>query len=121
MTDSLDEISSFDETKFNSQISDFDNLLKDIESLDDKKRRLWIEIYGNAITDRRLAHSMLLQLMSIVENKSNEHSVHGRTIASFIERMSKSNEQLIKLAELVEKAKAKDEEIDIEDIYKRIS
>ena len=39
----------------------------------------------------------------------------------YIERMSKSNEQLIKLAELVSDAEAQSAKIDPEDVFSKIS
>jgi len=86
------------------KVKDFSDLLDQIESLNDKKRKLWKEIYENAITDRQHSYAMFLELSSIVRGKSTEHAVHGRTIATYIERMSKANDQLIKLAELIAKA-----------------
>lgn len=86
------------------KVKDFSDLLDQIESLNDKKRKLWKEIYENAITDRQHSYAMFLELSGIVRGKSTEHAVHGRTIATYIERMSKANDQLIKLAELIAKA-----------------
>lgn len=86
------------------KVKDFSDLLDQIESLNDKKRKLWKEIYENAITDRQHSYAMFLELSSIVRGKSTEHAVHGRTIATYIERMSRANDQLIKLAELIAKA-----------------
>jgi len=56
----------------------------------------------------------------IVQDKSTEHAVHGRTISSYIERMSKANEQLIKLAELVARAEAAADTINPEDLFDKI-
>ena len=40
----------------------------------------------------------------MVANKNSEHAIHGQTLTKYMERMSKANEQLIKLAELVSQA-----------------
>ena len=103
------------------KVKDFSSLLHSIESLDDKKRQLWREIYENAITDRSVAYAMFAKLVKITQDKSGEHAVHGKTMATYIERMSKSNEQLIRLAELIAKAEEKDGDIDETDIYTRIA
>ena len=103
------------------RVKDFSGLLKQIESMSDKKRKLWIEIYENAISDRQNSYAMFSRLVKIVENKSSEHAVHGKTIATYIERMSKANDQLIKLAELIAKAERSDDEIDPEDMYSRMN
>jgi MinD-like ATPase involved in chromosome partitioning or flagellar assembly len=103
------------------RIRDFSGLLNQIESLNDKKRKLWMEIYENAISDRQNSYAMFVRLVKIVQDKSSEHAVHGKTIATYIERMSKANEQLIKLAELIAKAERKDDEIDPDDMFERIN
>jgi len=103
------------------RIRDFSGLLNQIESLNDKKRKLWMEIYENAISDRQNSYAMFVRLVKIVQDKSSEHAVHGKTIATYIERMSKANEQLIKLAELIAKAERKDDEIDPDEMFERIN
>jgi hypothetical protein len=104
-----------------SKIRNFNDLLQTIDSLNDKKKRLWSEIYENAIKDRQISYTMFTKLSNIAEEKSTEHAIHGRTMSSYIERMSKANDQLIKLSELVAKAEQKDEEIDSEDLFSKIS
>jgi hypothetical protein len=64
---------------------------------------------------------MFARLVKIAQDKSSEHAVHGKTIATYIERMSKANDQLIKLAELIDKADKKNEEIDSEDLFDKIN
>jgi len=108
------------EKSIKERIKDFSGLLNQIESLNDKKKQLWKEIYENAITDRQNAYIMFTKLVMIVQDKSTEHAVHGRTISSYIERMSKANEQLIKLAELISKAEYASESIDPNDMFDKI-
>ncbi len=102
------------------RLRDFSDLLKDINNLSDKKRQLWKEIYENAISDRQNSYVMFAKLVKIAADKSTEHAVHGKTIATYIERMSRANDQLIKLAELIAKADQKNETIDPEDMFSRI-
>lgn len=106
--------------KQKKNIRDFTALLQKIEELDDKKKSLWIQIFENAITDRQNAYMMFMRMIAICENKSTEHAVHGRTITSYIEKMSRANDQLIKLAELVRRAEEKAEEIDPEELFGKI-
>jgi len=103
------------------KIRDFGKLLEQIESLTDKKKQLWREIYENAISDRQNAYVMFARLVGIAKDKSTEHAVHGKTIATYIEKMSKANDQLIKLAELIDKADKTNDEIDPEDMFNRIN
>lgn len=100
---------------------DFSDLLDQIDGVSDKKKKLWKEIYENAIVDRQNAYILFSSLVNIVENDSTEHAVHGKNLSTYIERMSKANDQLIKLAELVEKAETAEESIDPEDMFRRIN
>ena len=102
------------------RIKDFSSLLNQIESIADKKKQLWKEIYENAICDRQNAYIMFVKLVMIVQDKSTEHAVHGRTISSYIERMSKANDQLIKLADLVSQAETTSETIDPDEVFNKI-
>lgn len=102
------------------RIRDFGELLKSIESLDDKKRQLWKEIYENSIVDRQNSYAMFTKLVRIAGDKTAEHAVHGKSIATYISGMSKANDQLIKLAELIAKAHSADENINPEDMFNKI-
>jgi hypothetical protein len=52
-----------------------------------------------------------------------QHAIHGNTLAKYLERMEKSNAQLIKLAELIDEAAEAEEDslISEDDIYEQIS
>lgn len=124
MQDELDENKiepiNVSDRSIQDKIKDFSGLLNQIESMNDKKKQLWKEIYENAICDRQNAYVMFTKLLMIVQDKSTEHAIHGRTISSYIERMSKANDQLIKLAELVAKAEAAAESINPDDLFDKI-
>lgn len=117
-TEALIEV---DNREVEEKIRDFGGLLDQIESLTDKKKQLWKEIYENAISDRQNAYVMFAKLVKIAQDKSTEHAVHGKTIATYIERMSRANDQLIKLAELIAKADKPDAAIDPEEMFERIN
>jgi len=97
---------------YKGDVNKFRNLLDSIENLDDKKKQLWLEIYDNAMTDRQNSFVMLNTMLEICGKSTSEHAVHGRTIVAYINNMSKANDQLIKLAELVRKAEEENEAID---------
>lgn len=99
---------------------DFSTLLDQIDGVSDKKKKLWQEIYENSISDRQNAYVLFVSLAKIVENDSTEHAVHGKTLSTYIERMSKANDQLIRLSELISKAEAVNDEIDPEEMFKQI-
>ena len=102
------------------KVKDFSDLLSQIDGVSDKKKKLWKEIYENAVADRQNAYVLFTSLVKIVENDSTEHAVHGKTLSSYIEKMSKSNDQLIRLAELIAKAEKPNDEMDPDELFKRI-
>jgi hypothetical protein len=104
----------------NNKIQDFSDLLNEIENLHDKKKKLWLDIYENALNDRRNAFTMFSELYAIVKDKPMEHAVHAKSMTSYLERMAKCNDQLIKLAELIADAEKKSKEIDPNDLYSMI-
>lgn len=108
-----------DPVEVKAKIKDFDELLKQIEGLSDKKKILYREIYQNAVIDRQNAYAIFMKLVVITSDKSTEHAVHGRTMATYIERMSKANDQLIKLTELIARTDNSDEN-NIDDLFDKI-
>lgn len=97
---SVDEL----DEKIKSEVKNFSKLLDGLSSTEERKKLLWKQIYENALTDRRNAFVLFGDLYTIVENDAANHAVHGQTLTKYMERMSKANDQLIKLAELVSDA-----------------
>lgn len=102
------------------RIETFIELLDELSDISEKQKKLWKEIYQNALIDRHNAYSMFIELTSITQDKSAEHAIHGRSISAYLERMGKANEQLIRLAELIAKSDNKSNQIDPDDIYSKI-
>ena len=117
----LTDIIESTERSVETKIKDFSDLLKSIQSMDDKKRQLWKEIYENSLSDRQNSYVMFTRLVRIVKEQSAEFAVHGKTVATFLERMSRANDQLIKLAELIAKAQTEDENINPDDMFAQIN
>lgn len=84
-----------------AKVSQFGELLTSIENLDDKKRVLWTEIYHNALTDRENASILFTDTIMQIKGNAANHSILGPIVVKYIERMSRANDQIIKLAELV--------------------
>ena len=103
------------------KVTNFKNLLDSINSLDEKKKQLWKEIYENAITDRQAAYTLYTQLLMMVHGKSTEHAIHGPNIAKYLERMSKANDQLIKLAEMLTAAQEEEQKYDPDSLFEQIA
>jgi len=120
MTDSYDDDDSSEEflpktpkeleKEAEKNIEDFAELLGTLSSLHDRKKSLWKQIYTNAVLDRRNAYIMFGDLYQKVHQSPTEHAVHGQTLSKYLERMNKSNEQLIRLAEILDDAVEMDED-----------
>lgn len=112
--------------KTQEQFDEFSSLLASLDKTLDKKKKLWQHIYENAVTDRRNAYMVFTDLYENVCGRSEQHAIHGQTIAKYLERMSKATDQLVKLAELVAKAEEavaevqEDTALDADDIYSTI-
>lgn len=122
--DEIPELAQFREhvERLDEGIQNFSDLLDAIDSLPDQKKALWREVYYNAITDRRAAYVLYNDLLSGVIGQSAQHAIHGPILAKYIERVSRSNDQIIRLAELVAEAQAmENSSIDTNDIFNKIS
>ena len=51
---------------------------------------------------------------------TTEHVTLGATLAKYIERMSKSNEQLLKLADLISKSESEYTSINADELFSKI-
>jgi hypothetical protein len=102
------------------RVRDFTEILDKIDTLDDKKRQLWKEIYENCISDRQNSYALFIKLAGICQAKSTEWAIHGRTIVQLQERMGRTVDQMLKLADLIHKAERANDAIDPEDIYSAI-
>ena len=100
------------------KISKFAELLDSLENTEDKKKLLWKEIYENALTDRESAGILLTDLLMETRGSLANHGSYGSILSKYLERMSKSNDQILRLAELI--AKEEEKSIDMNDIYSKI-
>ena len=98
----------------------FSDLLDSIETTENKKKLLWKEIYNNAITDRLNAYMLFTGIYTGMCYSLQDNISVGPTLSKYLERMNKSNDQLIKLAELIAKEEERAESVDPEDIFKKI-
>lgn len=102
------------------KIKEFSDLLDSLEDTQDKKKMLWKESYQNALEDRESASILLNDLLVTIPGNAANHSTHGTLATKYLERMSKSNDQIIKLAELIAKEQERQETVSPEDIFKSI-
>lgn len=97
-----------DDTK--KKIQEFEDLLATLSSSADKQKSLWLQIYQNALMDRTNSYLAWTDLYAKVHGNPTEHAIHGQNLSRYLERMSKANDQLIKLAELINNAKTKEDD-----------
>lgn len=95
--------------KAENDLTTFVQLLNSIDTVDERLKLLWKQIYENALMDRRNAYIVWTDLFMAVHGNPEQHVIHGDHLAKYMERMEKANVQLLKLAELVYKAKDKQE------------
>jgi len=106
--------------KIEKKIEEFDKVLKKIEHADNKKKLLWKEIYENASMDRQNAHILFVEAYTTMSQGTTEHATLGSTLTKYLERMSKSNDQILKLAELMSKSESEYSSINADDLFQKI-
>jgi hypothetical protein len=100
------------------KIQSFKTLLDGIENLDDKKRILWKEIYENALQDRESASVLFTDVWMQIRGNAANHNLLGPVAAKYIERMSRANDQIIKLSEIITAEENKS--INTDDVFSMI-
>ena len=65
------------------------------------------ESVGNIRDDRAIASSMLVDIMQHIKVDDSKHQYFGPVAAKYLETLQRSNEQLVKLAALVQKGESK--------------
>ena len=115
LTDMLDRA---DRTK--NKLEKFSDILDELHTTEEKKKMLWKEIYENALVDRENASMLFTDAWQQMKGGSIEHATLGPTMSKYLERMNKSNEQILRLAELIAKSEESESMIDPNDIFAQI-
>jgi len=103
-----------------TKIKDFADLLDELENTADKKKMLWKDSYKNALDDREAASILVDDLLLQIQGNLQNHQTFGVIMTKYLERMSKSNDQILRLAELISKEESKESVISPDDIFKEI-
>lgn len=104
----------------NNKIKNFADILDNIDTLQDKKKLLWKEIYENAVNDRENAKMLFNDAYLNLSGVLSDHANVGSVIAKYLERMCRSNDQILKLADLIAKEEEKSEAVSSDDIFSQI-
>ena len=107
-------------SKTSKKVDQFSDLLDSLKSTEEKKKLLWKEIYENALVDRENASMLFTDAWKHMSGGTSEHATLGSTMSKYLERMCKSNEQILRLAELIAKAEESDSKINPDDIFSKI-
>jgi hypothetical protein len=83
------------------KVEQFSDILDQIDNASEKKKMLWKEIYENAVIDRTNAFILFTNLYSEMGGSSSDHATLGLILTKYLERMSKSNEQLLSLSKQI--------------------
>ena len=113
--DAIDQANSI-----NDKISEFSDLLDSLKRTEDKKKLLWKESYQNALEDRENASILVTDLLLQIRGNITNHQTYGTIISKYLERMAKSNDQILKLAEIIAKEEEKQDVISPNDIFDQI-
>jgi len=103
--------------KIQNSIENFADLLDSINNLDDHRGILWREIYSNAVEDRERAAILFTNATMTMDNSTVTHTTLGTTLTKYLERMNKSNEQILRLAEMISKIEDSEKSVNASDLY----
>ena len=106
--------------KIEEKTKKFEDMLSELVSSEDKKKLLWKEIYENANLDRQNAHVLFVEAYTQMRAGIAEHAAIGAILSKYLERMNKSNEQLLKLSEIIARAETENSKIDPDDLFSQI-
>lgn len=68
-------------------------------------KKILDEAIGNIREDRKKALSLLEDLAEFIGQSQDRHKDVGQTAAKYLETLQRSNEQLVKISALIQKAK----------------
>ena len=108
-------------TRSKNKVEQFSEILDSLANTEEKKKMLWKEIYENAISDRERASILFTEAFKSMSGNSSDHMALGTTLVKYLERMCKSNDQILSLADLISKAEAQESKIDPNDLFSKIS
>jgi hypothetical protein len=106
--------------KESETLYDFDVAIDAMKSLDIKKKILWKQIYKNAVDDRSYALSLFSEVFQTMSKSAADHIAMSSTLTKYLEKMSKSNQQLLELSAAISKDEEESHEIDKEGLFNEI-
>lgn len=106
--------------KQSDNLSDFEIEIEKLKNVDSRKKILWQQIYRNAIDDRSAASALFTECYAAMGKTATDHAAMGSVLVKYLEKMSKSNQQLIDLSLLMSKDEEQSHGIDPDDLFREI-
>jgi hypothetical protein len=103
------------------KIGNFSDILNSLPNTDGSKKSLWKEIYENSVSDRERASILFTEAFKSMTGSASDHIALGTTMVKYLERMCKSNDQILSLADLINKAQSVEAEVNPDDLFSKIS
>lgn len=92
-------------------------LLERVSTVSEKKRFLWLDIYRNAYREHAAALTLFDEGYASMETANEvSHAEVGPVLVKYLERANKANEQLLKLANMIEQEEQNSEEKELESL-----
>ena len=107
-------------SKTSKKVDQFSDLLDSLKSTEEKKKLLWKEIYENSVSDRERAGILFTEAYKTMGHSAADHAALGSIMSKYLERMCKSNDQILSLADLINKAEEKESKVDPDDLFGKI-
>mgnify|MGYP003992158403 CR=1 FL=1 len=106
--------------KSEDKIRNFSEMLDDLATTEEKKKALWKEIYENAISDRERASILFTEAYKTMGSNTTDHATLGTTMTKYLERMCKSNDKILQLADLINKAEQQSVKLNPDELFDKI-
>ena len=107
--------------KTEEKINSFGELLEELTSTEEKRKALWREIYENAVSDRERASILFTEAFKSMNGGASDHATLGSVMSKYLERMCKSNDQILNLASLITKAEQAEGNVNPDELFSKIS
>ena len=101
-------------------LSNFEKEIQKLKGVEERKKILWQQIYRNAVDDRSGALMLFTEAYSCMGKSATDHVAMGGTLVKYLEKMTKSNQQLIDLSLLMSKDEEQSVNMDPDDLFREI-
>jgi len=106
--------------KQKNELPDFDELILTANDVDDRTKSLWIEIYTNAVEDRERISVLYTDIFREMKGNAQGHMLYGPLVTKYLEKMAKSNDQLLKIVDQIMSHKKTEGSINPDDLLDQL-